>query len=221
LVWIDNDEKKVLNKFLYYCYQIIKWHTEDTTIPRLYNNNLKSIQIPLPPLKEQQKIAQILSTWDEAIAKLEALIEAKERFKKGLMQKMLSAELRFPGFEGEWEKVRLGDVGEIYKGKGISKNDISDYGLECIRYGELYTIYGEKIEEVVSKTSLRKEELFLSKINDILIPSSGETAIDIATTSCVLKDDVAIGGDINVVRTNQNGVFLSYWLNTVAKKSNS
>jgi len=70
----------------------------------------KVIKIPLPPLKEQQKIAQILSTWDEAIAKLEALIEEKERFKKGLMHKLLSAELRFPGFEGEWKEVRLGDV---------------------------------------------------------------------------------------------------------------
>jgi len=73
-------------------------------------NDFMKMPLPLPPLKEQQKIAQILSTWDEAIAKLEALIEAKERFKKGLMQQLLSTKLRFPGFEGEWEEVRLGDV---------------------------------------------------------------------------------------------------------------
>ena len=65
--------------------------------------NLGKILLPLPPLKEQQKIAQILTTWDRAIEKLEALIEEKERLKKGLMQKLLSGEVRFEGFDGEWE----------------------------------------------------------------------------------------------------------------------
>jgi len=68
------------------------------------------IEIPLPPLKEQQKIAQILTTWDDAISKQEALIEAKEQLKKGLMQKLLSGEVRFTGFDEEWEEVRLGDI---------------------------------------------------------------------------------------------------------------
>ena len=192
------------------------------------------IQIPIPPLKEQQKIAQILTTWDRAIEKLEALIAAKEELKKGLMQKLLSGEVRFWAdhtgaatsvaednatevASPEWEEVRLGDIATFYKGKGISKNDISDKGIECIRYGELYTKYGEKIEKVFSKTSIDRNNLFLSEKNDILIPASGETAIDIATASCVLKDDIALSGDINVIRTNEDGVFLSYYLNVTAK----
>jgi type I restriction enzyme S subunit len=222
-IWVL-EGKNVINDYSFYLVQSDKFIqlaniSSGSKMPRADWNYMSQIPFDIPPLKEQQKISQILSIWDEAISKLEALIKTKERFKKGMMQKLLSAELRFPGFEGEWEEVRLREVAEIYKGKGISKNDISDDGMECIRYGELYTIYDEKIEEVVSKTSLRKEELFLSRINDILIPSSGETAIDIATASCVLKNDVAIGGDINIIRTNQNGVFLSYWLNTVAKKA--
>jgi type I restriction enzyme S subunit len=57
----------------------------------------------------------------------------------------------------------------------------------------------------------------MSKANDVIIPSSGETKEDIATASCVLHDNVALGGDINVIRTSNNGVFLSYYLNNAKK----
>jgi type I restriction enzyme S subunit len=131
IVWIDNNQEIVRNDFLYYCYKNIKWRTEDTTIPRLYNDNLRDMTVPCPPIPEQQKIAEILSTWDRAIEKLETLIEAKERLKKGLMQKLLSAELRFPGFSGEWEEVRLGDVLKIGSGKDykhLKSGSIPVYG---------------------------------------------------------------------------------------------
>jgi len=117
----------------------------------------------------------------------------------------------------DWEVVKLGEIAQFYKGKGISKANISTDGVDCIRYGELYTKYNEKIEDILSKTSISKEQLFLSKANDILIPASGETAIDLATASCVLKKDIGLGGDINVIRSELNGIFLSYYLNVVAK----
>ena len=94
IVWIANKEEKVLNIFLYYIYSVIKWTTEDTTISRLYNDNLRNMKIIAPPLEEQKQIAQILSTTDE---KLEILREKKkfyERLKKGLMQKLLTGEVR-------------------------------------------------------------------------------------------------------------------------------
>ncbi|SMN15065.1 Type I restriction-modification system, specificity subunit S [uncultured Candidatus Thioglobus sp.] len=117
----------------------------------------------------------------------------------------------------DWEVVKMADIASFFKGKGISKKDISDDGIECIRYGELYTKYDEKIQNIASKTNLPIDQLFLSKKNDILIPASGETAIDLATASCVLKDNVALGGDINIIRSMQNGIYLSYYLNTVAR----
>ena len=117
----------------------------------------------------------------------------------------------------DWEVVKLGEIAQFYKGKGISKADISTDGINCIRYGELYTKYNEKIENIISKTSISKEQLFLSKANDILIPASGETAIDLATASCILKNDIGLGGDINIIRSKLNGIFLSYYLNIVAK----
>ncbi|MSN96403.1 hypothetical protein F1B92_04275 [Campylobacter sp. FMV-PI01] len=117
----------------------------------------------------------------------------------------------------EWEVVKLGDVCKFYKGKGISKKDISENGINCIRYGELYTTYNEKIDKVYSRTNLNIDGLFLSKFNDIIIASSGETAIDISKASCVLLDNVALGGDLNVLRTKENGIFISYYLNHIVK----
>ena len=117
----------------------------------------------------------------------------------------------------DWEVVKLGNICKFYKGKGISKENLSEEGIPCIRYGELYTTYNEKIDNVFSKTNVDIKELFLSKSNDIIIPASGETAIDIATASCVLHDNIALSGDLNVIRTKENGIFLSYYLNVVAK----
>ncbi len=126
--------------------------------------------------------------------------------------------LRFPGFEGEWEAKRLGEVATFAKGKGISKNEIVDDGeTECIRYGELYTFYREVISEIKSKTNTAISTLVLSEANDVIIPASGETQIDIATASCVIKSGVALGGDLNIIKTKNNGVFLSYYLNSKKK----
>ncbi len=117
----------------------------------------------------------------------------------------------------DWDVLKLDDIGKFYKGKGISKENLSENGTPCIRYGELYTTYNEKINNVISKTDLDAKELFLSQANDIIIPASGETAIDIATASCVLSHNIALGSDLNVIRTEHNGIFLSYYLNFIAK----
>jgi len=130
--------------------------------------------------------------------------------------------IRFPEFTENWKPNVLGKLENInfLKGKGISKADIVDDGkTECIRYGELYTIYDEVINKVYSKTNLPTSELVLSKVNDVIIPASGETQIDIATASCVLRDDIALSGDLNIIRSEINGVFLSYYLNNKKKKA--
>ncbi len=126
--------------------------------------------------------------------------------------------LRFPEFDGEWENTKLGKVAKFSKGKGISKSDITEDGInECIRYGELYTRYGEVIKDIYSKTDFDINSAVISEANDVIIPASGETQIDIATASCVIKSGVILGGDLNIIKTNKNGVFLSYYLNNKRK----
>lgn len=132
--------------------------------------------------------------------------------------KTLVPQLRFQEFVGEWKEILLNDVAEFRKGKGISKADIVEDGkFECIRYGELYTIYNELIVNIVSKTNLPLKGLELSEYNDVIIPASGETQLDIATASCVLKSGVALSGDLNIIRSTLNGIFLSFYLNNKKK----
>jgi type I restriction enzyme S subunit len=127
--------------------------------------------------------------------------------------------LRFSEFNEDLKESNLGQVASFTKGKGISKFDTDENGkFECIRYGELYTYYGETIQNIKSKTNLNENELVFSEHNDVIIPASGETQIDIATASCVLKSGVALGGDLNIIKTELNGVFLSYYLNNRKKK---
>lgn len=128
--------------------------------------------------------------------------------------------LRFPEFTEPWETAKLGAIAEFSKGTGISKEQRSETGLPCILYGELYTTYtNEVIEDVVSKTDLDPTDLVKSQKNDVIIPSSGETAEDIATARCVTSDNVLLGGDLNIIRLVEpnDGRFMSYQLNGIRK----
>jgi type I restriction enzyme S subunit len=219
------------NDFYAYYFKSTHWHhymrQASSTGARhdrmsITNDDFMGLPVPVSSPKEQQKIADCLSSLDELIAAESQKLTTLKTHKKGLMQQLFPREgetvprLRFPEFReaGEWRKGKLGAIANLYKGKGISKADIVPNGAQpCIRYGELYTIYGEVIHNVASSTNANASELFLSKKNDVIIPASGETKIDIAKAACVMHDDIALGGDLNVIRSNQNGVFLSYQLN--------
>lgn len=90
--------------------------------PFISTTELKKLNILCPPLPEQMKIAQILSSWDKAIEKLEALIAAKQKRKKALMQQLLTGKKRFAGFEELWTKVELGKLFKEVKEKVGSEN---------------------------------------------------------------------------------------------------
>ena len=134
------------------------------------------------------------------------------------MGNISTPQIRFPDFKEEWINNSLGEIAKFSKGKGISKEDISETGeTECIRYGELYTTYNETISTVFSKTNINTSHLVLSEANDVIIPASGETEVDIAKASCILKSGIALGSDLNIIKTLNNGVFLSYYLNSKKK----
>lgn len=123
--------------------------------------------------------------------------------------------LRFPEFSGEWKEERLDEIAELSKGVGISKEQLSEDGEPCILYGELYTKYkSEIIRKVISKTNIESSNLKRSKRNDVIIPCSGETAIDIAVARCIPFDNILLGGDLNIIRLHKDdGAFMAYQLN--------
>ena len=123
--------------------------------------------------------------------------------------------LRFPEFQGEWEEKRLSEIADLFKGNGISKEQLTNTGEPCILYGELYTKYkSEVISDIFSKTDIDTRKLVKSKANDVIIPCSGETAVDIATARCVPYDNILLGGDLNIIRLYDcDGSFMSYQLN--------
>lgn len=205
---------------------VSKNHVSYVGNPKLMNGVMSKIKIPIPSLFEQHKIASCLSSIAKLIEAGVQKLEALKDHKKGLMQNLFPHEgekapkYRFPEFEkdAEWKVNKLGENATILKGKGISKSDVVENGnLPCIRYGELYTHYNETVRNIKSYTNLNAEDLVLSQANDVIIPASGETQIDIATASCVLEKGVALGGDLNIIRTKINGVFLSYYLNNAKK----
>ena len=127
IVWIDNKEDKVLNSLLYYCYKVMKFHTENGGIVvRLYNENLRNTHFCAPEsLEEQERIAKALTAVDNMIGALDEAIAKKRQIKEGLMQQLLT------GKNGEWVE-RLGrELFSIGNGR--------DY--KCLKPGRI-PVYG-------------------------------------------------------------------------------
>ena len=92
IVWIANDETLVTNRYLYYFYQIADWKTDGGTIKRLYNYNLKNMQIPVPSFSGQSRIVSILDTFEESISNLEDQLKEREKQCEYYRNKLLTFE---------------------------------------------------------------------------------------------------------------------------------
>ncbi len=220
IIWLANDEAKALNSFLVNCYKRVKWNTESGTIARLYNDNVRSKEVKLPPLAEQERIVAVLETWDKMLEKLARKIELKQAVKRGLMQQLLTGKRRLAGFTEEWQTVKLGDVAEFSKGKKLPKSELnSEAKYEAIHYGELFTKYSEKITTIFNRTNSNKK-MKMSKKNDILMPTSDVTPRGLSTASFLNKSGVVLGGDILIIHPSErlNGLFFCYIVNLNKKE---
>ena len=149
------------NKFIYYhtmSYAFRKRLESQMTgsagQKRVPADSISSYKIPVPSLPEQQKIAEILSTWDKAIEKQTQLIEKLELRKKGLMQQLLTGKKRLPGFGGKWKKVKLGDV-TIF----LSTNLFSREQLNNVKGNILNIHYGDVLVKYSSVLDVSKEDI--------------------------------------------------------------
>lgn len=177
---------------------------------------LRSFPIFLPELKEQEATAEALSDADALIEGLERLIAKKRLIKQGAMQDLLTAKRRLPGFSGEWERYKLGERGQFFKGSGVRKDEANSGFIPCVRYGELYTIHDDVVREFASYISPEVAKTARPILNgDILFAGSGETKEEIGKCAVVTHDgEMYAGGDIIVFRPRADDpVFLAHLLN--------
>jgi len=222
----------ISNDFLAYFFKTNFWHRHiymfgDSGARHdrvsIKDSDFFRLPIYLPSLEEQLKIASFFILLDQKIEKQKEKIEQLEKFQKGMMQKIFSREIRFKDDNGQefpkWELKPLSELGQFRRGGTLSKSDLSENGEPCILYGELYTRYSPVIEEVYSKAQVTNNNKVYGYINDVLIPSSGETAIDISKACALMVDKVLLGGDMNVFtpKKHVSGPFLSYQINSIKR----
>lgn len=189
-----------------------------STMINLNQGTLAKLSIILPPSKTEQKaIAKALSDADALIEALEQLLAKKRQIKRGAMQELLTGKRRLPGFSGEWEVKRLGELGSFVKGRGVTRSETLSGVLPCIRYGEIYTRHDDYIREFYSWIS-RGVAATATRIKrgDILFAGSGETKEEIGKcVAYIHANEAYAGGDIVILRAEDaDPIFLGYYLNT-------
>ncbi|TKN87422.1 restriction endonuclease subunit S [Enterococcus faecium] len=169
-----------------------------------------------PNKEEQAKIGTFFKQLDDTIALHQRKLDLLKETKKGFLQKMFPKngakvpEIRFPGFTGDWEERKLSEMAGFSKGNGYSKADLVEKGHPVILYGRLYTKYETVIEKVDTFAEL-KEKSVISNGGEVIVPASGETPEDISRASVVDVSGVALGGDLNIIKTKSelNPTFLA------------
>jgi type I restriction enzyme S subunit len=135
----------------------------------------------------------------------------------------MKPEVRFKGFEDDWSNSFMKDVASFSKGKGYSKDDLISKGDPIILYGQMYTNYRFVIDTVKTYAK-HKPKSVISTGNEVIIPSSGETSEEISRAAAVSKPGVILGGDLNIIKPNNNisSSYLAMALSTnTAKKQMS
>jgi len=155
------------------------------SVVHIYTHHIKSLIIALPPLLEQQKIAEILSTCDKVIELKEKLIEQKKLQKKYLMQAFLNPKSpnfrRLPGFDKDWEEVELGSLGE-FKTSSVDKKDYENQEtVELLNYMDVYRnpTIDNSLKLIKVTASIEQIKTFGLGYGDILFTPSSETPDDI------------------------------------------
>lgn len=211
IVWLSNDESKVLNAFLYYFYERQPWRiSTGGTIARIYNEDILNAKVPVPPLEVQREIVHILDSFTLLTAELTAELAARKKQYNYYRDTLLS-------FDSTVKKVKLKDIAvDIYRGSGIKREEVTEAGIPCVRYGEIYTTYNTWFDACVSHTKLEyvsNPKYF--EHGDILFAITGESIEDIAKSVAYMGNEKCLaGGDIVVLKHNQEPRYLAHVLST-------
>ncbi len=187
-----------------------------TNISNLNQKTLAALEIPLPPLPEQQKIAAILKTWDEAIALTEKLIEEKQKYKKSLMQLLFSGKLRFTKFFNQrWQEMAIENLGQVITGTTPSKNKKFFYGNSyCWATAEDFK------NKYIRETAIKLSEVGKKKVR--LLPQGSILITCIASIgkNAVAAIELATNQQINAIVVNKShyNEFVYYLIEANEKK---
>jgi len=216
IVWIDNDEKEVLNDYLYKFYGFCDWNpSKGATIPRLYNNDLRRIEIPIPSLPEQQRIVKILDKAFVAIDKAKQNAEQNLRNAKEVFENSL--QLLFDN--KDWKYENLGKIASFKNGMNFTKSS-NGQSVEIVgvkNFKNNFWVPFQELEEVVIDGKFN--ETYLLKEGDIITVRSNGNPKLIGRT---LLADSVIGnithsGFTIRIRLNPNTLlplFLCHYLKT-------
>ena len=211
IVWIDNDEKNVLNSFLYRFYEVCNWgSTKGATIARLYNSNLKQIEIAYPKsLHEQQRIVAILDEAFAAIAKAKANAEQNLKNAKELFESYLQDVFENKG-EG-WEEKTLGGIYDVrdgthdspkYQEEGFPLITSKNLKKDLLNYDNVKYISEQDYININKRSKVDKGDILFAMIGTIGNPVVIKDEPDFAIKNVALFK----------VPNSQNSNFLKYFL---------
>ena len=195
-----------------------------TMMTNLVADDFLKETISIPSIEEQRQIGTYFRTLDHLITLHQRKCETLQKLKKSMLQKMFPKngscfpEIRFAGFTDAWEQRKVGEWGNFYYGHSCPKWSVTeDATTPCIRYGEMYTKFGCKIDRVYSYTNIPKENLKFSKGTEVLVPRVGEDPMDYNHCTWLSLANVAIGEMISVYNTEQNPLFTAIMFNATLK----
>lgn len=184
--------------------------------------------IPLPPLSIQSEIVHILDSFTLLTAELTAELTARQKqyaFYRDYLLDFSNEDVtkKIPDIDcSNVEYKRLGDIATaIYRGAGIKRDEVTETGIPCVRYGEIYTTYNVTFNNCVSHTDedkIQNKKYF--EHGDVLFAITGESVEEIAKSCVYLGHDKCLaGGDIVVLKHNQNPKYMAYVLSTTNAQS--
>lgn len=213
---IDNTSSNVNTKYLYYVLnkKAPNYVSSGMGNPKLMSNVMSKITIPIPPLEVQKEIVHLLDDFTAKTTELQTELNKEYEVRKKQYEyyrdTLLTRNEQIP-------RVKLCDIAtSLYRGAGIKRDQVTEKGIPCVRYGEIYTTYDTCFNDCVSHTDekyLASPKFF--EHGDILFAITGESVEDIAKSIAYLGHDKCLaGGDIVVMKHNQNPRYLAHVLST-------
>ena len=220
-IWVNNhahiiaEKTGVLLRFLFYFIQTIDIHNlVHGNIPKLTQSDLKELEIPVPPLPVQEEIVRILDAFTELQAELQAELQKRKQQYNYYLDNLLSFNSEGQA-EVRWMKLK--DVAtQWYRGAGIKREEVSEDGMPCIRYGEIHTTYNIWFDDCISHTDESKQvSRKYAEKGDILFAITSEDIPFVGNSVAYLGDErILVGGDIVVMKHNQDPKYMAYALST-------